>query len=729
MHVRNIMLSSVVPACALFIGCTTETSVVHVDDGSTDEDVGSTDDAVGLQPLPDGGTSLVDDPDEVLIEPDGPRCGDGRLDDGEACDDGNNEGGDGCSADCRAIRDGFVCRIEGALCERAKVCGDGFQTEGEECDDGNMDSDDGCTQTCRLEKDFVCPQPGEACISTMACGDGAISGDEECDDGDVESGDGCDEACLLEVGYECPTPGAGCRAICGDSIIEGREECDDGNDDSDDGCSELCTLEQGWVCEQAGEECRETVCGDGVAEGREPCDDGDNWIVGDGCSPGCVLEPDCSQGACVSLCGDGLILAGDEEECDDGNSVGGDGCDEACQIEKGFSCELGRDDDDEELELPILFRDFIRAPMEDSTRHPDFEHFGGDDVTGGLVGTDLSADGKPVYTGLCEEGNDLDEEDCPYGAMTTSEADFDQWYRDTPDVNLPLLQWLPFQPQADGTYVFNVDSGLFPLDDAGWVAEGLEDPSEGHNFGFTSELRHWFEFQGDEFLEFAGDDDVWVFIGGKLAVDIGGLHPRRTRSVTLDADTANALELELGRVYEVALFHAERHTSQSNFKLSLKGFNTSKSECTAVCGDGVIVADEECDDGEDNGAGYGFCTTDCKLGPRCGDGIVNEDGPEACDNGQNLDGYETTEDACAPGCVPPPRCGDGLVDRKFGEECDEGDANDGTYGGCNDDCSLAPYCGDGITDEEEGEECDDGNSKNDDHCDVECKRIELGPAL
>src|SRR5690606_6250223 len=114
-------------------------------------------------------------------------------------------------------------------------------------------------------------------------------------------------------------------------------------------------------------------CGDGVAEGSELCDDGDNIVVGDGCSPGCVLEPNCEEGACTSVCGDGLMLAGDAEECDDGNDVGGDGCSADCTLEEGWVCDSDSDDPPESLDLPIVYRDFIRSPQ--SARHPDFETY------------------------------------------------------------------------------------------------------------------------------------------------------------------------------------------------------------------------------------------------------------------------------------------------------------------------------------------------------------------
>jgi cysteine-rich repeat protein len=140
------------------------------------------------------------------------------------------------------------------------------------------------------------------------------------------------------------------------------------------------------------------------------------------------------------------------------------------------------------------------------------------------------------------------------------------------------------------------------------------------------------------------------------------------------------------------------------------------TSCESTCGDGVLAGDERCDDGESNGAGYGFCTEDCQPGPRCGDGVLN--GNESSDNGANLDNYATRAEACAPGCNPPAFCGDGAIDAAYGEACDDGE-NAGGYNGCNPDCQLGPRCGDGTLDETEL--CDDGNRSNNDGCNVNCK--------
>ena len=47
-------------------------------------------------------------------------------------------------------------------------------------------------------------------------------------------------------------------------------------------------------------------------------------------------------------------------------------------------------------------------------------------------------------------------------------------------------------------------------------------------------------------LDFTGDDDGWVFVNGKLAVDIGGVHPPKSGSVTLDAAAASSFGLADG---------------------------------------------------------------------------------------------------------------------------------------------------------------------------------------
>ncbi len=579
-------------------------------------------------------------------------------------------------------------------CEPLPGCGDGVVDPGEACDDGNSKSGDGCTAACdAIEQDYACPEPGKPCVSTVKCGDSKITGSETCDDGNANAGDGCGADCKVEPGYKCPTLGVKCEAAdCGDSIVAGDEQCDDGNKTVGDGCSDACLLEKGWACDTAGQPCKKTVCGDGKAEGTEQCDDGNN-DMGDGCTPFCVNEPDCSAGACKSACGDGMKLPGDNEECEDGNTQAGDGCSPTCKVEPGYKC-TDVVTDPATLVLPIVIRDFKAKGT--SGGHPDFEAYLGTDK--GIVKQALGALGKPEYS-KATGGT----------PTTTGKGPFDQWYRDTAGVNQTVLQSLTLNKIAGGVFQYN-NGNFFPIDGQLFGNQG-----NAHNFHFTSEVRYWFEYKGGEKLDFTGDDDVFTFVNKTLAIDLGGVHGAQSASVTLDAAAAASYGLTVGKVYEIVVFQAERHTVASNYKLTLSGFANKTSSCASVCGDGVKTADEQCDDGVLAG-GYDKCGPGCVFGEYCGDGAVQASEKEECDDGVNLTPYGPT--GCAPGCKKPAFCGDGAVQSLFGEQCDDG-VNAGGYGKCAAGCKLGPRCGDGIVQAQET--CDDGNSKSGDGCSSKCQ--------
>ncbi len=278
-------------------------------------------------------------------------------------------------------------------------------------------------------------------------------------------------------------------------------------------------------------------CSNACGEGEQICRDG-AWGA---CSVPVTVSRECS-----STCGKG------EEICRDGIwgtclvPVATQTCTSSC----GTGKRTCRDGVWSECDAPLPGRARLLAIIRDfRATHPDMESPGmGDRSEPGLVQPLLGDDDTPVYAR-------------PGGTGTvTSPATFAQWFHDVPGVNVTIAYEIPLQasPSRKGMYEFS-SLGFFPIDGLGF---GNED--ELHNFDFTLATRFTFQYKGGEMFRFTGDDDLWVFINRRLAIDLGGLHQMKTGEVVLD-ERAGELGITPGHSYQLHLFFAERHKKDSNF--------------------------------------------------------------------------------------------------------------------------------------------------------------------
>ncbi|MEM7155243.1 MAG: fibro-slime domain-containing protein [Myxococcota bacterium] len=319
----------------------------------------------------------------------------------------------------------------------------------------------------------------------------------------------------------------------------------------------------------------------------------------------------------LSGCTVGSTGNGFEQMTSNGVTVGGTG------ISGGTTADSGADDEEEDetgakldfgglpdtcdSTLPVTFRDFRGGG--EASGHTDFEvsargvvhegevYMGWNDVGCGLVESALGADRKPVFyagepdvaeggpavrqgvgrqqrvvsgagcwpakSGICNVGTCQPWTFDPPTYEVESTTSFNQWFNTVDGVNMEFEIELDFDEDVPGSGVYVYDSNaFFPLDDMGFG----NSPGLDHNFHFTTEVHVLFEYEAGQVFTFRGDDDLWIFVNGALALDMGGLHEALEGTVDFDAQAA-ALGITPGGFYEMDIFHAERQTSESNFRI------------------------------------------------------------------------------------------------------------------------------------------------------------------
>jgi fibro-slime domain-containing protein len=593
------------------------------------------------------------------------RCGDGLVAASERCDDANLTPGDGCSERCR-IEIGKKCEGAPSVCTDAE-CGNGEVEGAESCDDGNDAPFDGCSALCLREPNCE----GESCTSD--CGDGLVI-NEDCDDGNTVDGDGCSSTCTAEAGFTC-TEEAQCEMVNGACVLRVPAIFRDFSDKDADfgwpvwpdmtcGIPEGDPIVPGIAQDELDAEGRPVL-------GRAPANaciesatsfarwfrdgNGSVRVVGD------IVLYDNGEGGYVNRFGpngEKLVTTvapamgqGSEQQVPGATSQAT--CEPGCtqRVQSSLQCDnVCRPDHDQ-----VRSRgDTLRQRQDElAQREMQLEQRLGEtppDEAAIATLEEQILELEEEILALETEIADLTAaaEACDLDCTTDFDGQVAACVDDCKPCSTDPMRWCTggMVVEFDGTPLFfpvdgvtgptqDLDYAQLPLQYGynGWPSEDKVFPGAmKHNFYFTSEVQYWFRYEDgiNARLDFTGDDDVWVYVNGHLAVDLGGIHVPMDGSVTINAQTAGRFGLEAGSVYKIVVFQAERKKFGSSFRLTLSGFEATPSDCTAICGDNILSFGEECDDGLNDG-GYGECDKGCKLGPFCGDGLVQA--PEHCDPG------------------------------------------------------------------------------------------------
>jgi len=110
------------------------------------------------------------------------------------------------------------------------------------------------------------------------------------------------------------------------------------------------------------------------------------------------------------------------------------------------------------------------------------------------------------------------------------------------------------------------------------------------NFFFCFESHAEFTYEpGQEFF-FSGDDDVWIFINNRLALDLGGVHSAVPGYIKLDT-IKTPTKLVEGEKYPIDIFFCERNLNQSNIRITTNMYFSQQSGLYLKSKDAEVLDD------------------------------------------------------------------------------------------------------------------------------------------
>ena len=98
-----------------------------------------------------------------------------------------------------------------------------------------------------------------------------------------------------------------------------------------------------------------------------------------------------------------------------------------------------------------------------------------------------------------------------------------------------------------------------------WTSEVSGKQNGGRNLHFCTESHANFRFRKGLKFSISGNDDIWVFVDNKLAIDIGGTHLAAPGYIDMDKFLPNA---EIGKYYDIDIYTCNRRSTSSDLKIN-----------------------------------------------------------------------------------------------------------------------------------------------------------------
>lgn len=195
------------------------------------------------------------------------------------------------------------------------------------------------------------------------------------------------------------------------------------------------------------------------------------------------------------------------------------------------------------------------------------------DVEQGLVEYDLGEDHLPVFKA---------------GELLSNRGigDAERWFKAVDGKSASYIGAIKMEYVAAGAVFSFTRDEFYPLDEAEF-SKGDVVNKDGHNHLFTMGFAVPFTVlgSGEESFEVEADDDTFVFVGDKLAIDMGGIHDTMIgKFVIQDNGEVYAASGDEELAYTgirltkdddsiVRIFHADRDAEDSVFNMKFAGMN------------------------------------------------------------------------------------------------------------------------------------------------------------